>query len=59
MTATARYVSGGYDDPATYGQLAEVLGECDRGSGTAGSRVYYFAVPPRLFGTIAVGLRGS
>jgi glucose-6-phosphate 1-dehydrogenase len=56
MAATARYVSGGYDDPATYQRLAEVLGECDHGHGTAGNRVYYFSVPPRLFGPIAVSL---
>jgi glucose-6-phosphate 1-dehydrogenase len=56
MADTARYVSGGYDDPATYQRLAEVLGECDHAHGTAGNRVYYFAVPPRLFGPIAVSL---
>ena len=56
LTAAARYVSGGYDDPATYQRLAEVLAECDRRHGTAGNRVYYFATPPRLFGPIAVSL---
>src|SRR5881227_2934063 len=30
LTATARYVAGGYDDPATYQRLADVLDECDR-----------------------------
>ena len=38
LTAAARYVSGGYDDPATYQRLAEVLAECDRRHGTAGNR---------------------
>jgi glucose-6-phosphate 1-dehydrogenase len=56
LTAAARYVSGGYDDPATYERLAEVLAECDSRHGTAGSRVFYFATPPRLFGPIAVNL---
>src|SRR3954465_15172469 len=56
LTAHARYVSGGYDDPATYARLAEVLGECDRNRGTAGNRVYYFSTPPRLFGPIALSL---
>jgi glucose-6-phosphate 1-dehydrogenase len=56
LTAAARYVSGGYDDPATYQRLAEVLAECDGRHGTAGNRVYYFATPPRLFGPIAVSL---
>jgi glucose-6-phosphate 1-dehydrogenase len=56
MTRTARYVTGGYDDPDTYQRLSEVLDQCDRASGTAGNRVYYFSTPPRLFGPIAVGL---
>ncbi|RFU20869.1 glucose-6-phosphate dehydrogenase [Geodermatophilus marinus] len=56
LTASARYVAGGYDDPATHRRLAEVLDECDRDAGTAGNRVYYFATPPRLFGPIAVHL---
>jgi glucose-6-phosphate 1-dehydrogenase len=51
--ASLRYVSGGYDDPATYQRLAEVLRECDRSLGTGGSRVFYLATPPRLFGDIA------
>src|SRR3712207_9098047 len=56
LTAAARYVSGDYDDPATYQRLSEVLDECDQRNGTAGNRVYYFATPPRLFGPIAVSL---
>jgi glucose-6-phosphate 1-dehydrogenase len=56
LTRSARYVHGGYDDPATYARLAEVLGESDRAHGTAGNRVYYFSTPPRLFGPIAVSL---
>src|SRR3954447_26770228 len=56
LTATARYVAGGYDDPDTYHRLSDVLDECDRDLGTAGNRVYYFSTPPRLFGPIAVSL---
>jgi len=56
LLRTARYVHGGYDDPATYAQLAEVLEECDRAHGTAGNRVHYFSTPPRLFGPIALSL---
>ncbi|WP_029431778.1 glucose-6-phosphate dehydrogenase [Blastococcus sp. URHD0036] len=56
LTATARYVHGGYDDPATYRRLAEVMAECDARHGCAGNRVYYFSTPPRLFGPIAVNL---
>jgi glucose-6-phosphate 1-dehydrogenase len=56
LAATARYVSGGYDDPDTYHRLSAVLDECDRDLGTAGNRVFYFSTPPRLFGPIAVTL---
>jgi glucose-6-phosphate 1-dehydrogenase len=56
LASGARYVHGGYDDPATYDRLAEVLDDCDRLRGTAGSRAYYFATPPRLFGPIALSL---
>jgi glucose-6-phosphate 1-dehydrogenase len=56
LAATARYVHGGYDDPATYQRLAEVMAECDHRHGTAGNRVYYLATPPRLFGPVAISL---
>ena len=56
LVDSARYVAGAYDDPAAYQRLADVLGECDRDRGTAGSRVYYFSVPARVFGPIAVSL---
>jgi glucose-6-phosphate 1-dehydrogenase len=56
LTETVRYVHGGYDDPATYQRLSEVLAECDRDHGTAGNRVYYFSVPPRLFSPVALSL---
>ena len=56
LAATARYVHGDYDDPATYARLAEVLADCDRLHGTSGNRVYYFSTPPRLFGPIALSL---
>ena len=56
LTAAARYVVGGYDDPATYQRLSEVLDECDHSAGTSGNRVYYFSTPPRLFGPIGLSL---
>jgi len=52
----ARYVAGGYDDPATYLSLEHLLADLDEHRGTGGSRVYYLATPPRLFGQIAVRL---
>jgi glucose-6-phosphate 1-dehydrogenase len=56
VLAAARYVSGNYDDPATYERLRSVLAHCDATRGTHGNRVYYLATPPKLFATIAVAL---
>ena len=56
IVGAARYVHGGYDDPATYARLADVLEECDRTHGTAGNRVFYFSTPPRLFSPVALCL---
>ncbi len=56
LVASARYVSGGYDDPDTYARLGVALDECDQIRGTAGNRVFYFATPPAVFGTIAENL---
>ncbi len=53
LMARARYVSGGYDDPATYARLQEALQEADETWGTAGNRLFYLAIPPQLFGTVA------
>lgn len=44
------YVQGDYDDPATFDRLKEILGE------RAGTAVYYLAVPPPLFATVASAL---
>jgi glucose-6-phosphate 1-dehydrogenase len=52
----ARYVAGGYDDPATYMALEQLVAELDQHHGTDGNRVYYLATPPQLFGSIAVRL---
>ncbi|MDT4931100.1 MAG: glucose-6-phosphate 1-dehydrogenase [Pseudonocardiales bacterium] len=56
LIASARYVSGGYDDPKTYADLAAVLKDCDRTLGTSGNRAFYLATPPSLFGEIAISL---
>ena len=55
-----RYVSGNYDDDATFEKVAEVLAVLDRpdepGGGTAGNRIFYLATIPSLFGEVARGL---
>ena len=52
-----RYVSGNYDDPATYDRLRSVLEELDGKRGTSGGRLYYLAIPPTAFTTVIDGLR--
>ncbi|MEO9137761.1 MAG: glucose-6-phosphate dehydrogenase [Jatrophihabitans sp.] len=56
LVSSARYVTGGYDDPDTYARLGEILAECDATLGTRGSRAYYLATPPSVFGVVASNL---
>ncbi len=51
-----RYVSGDYGDDSTFRKLCGVLSEVDRDCSTGGSRVYYLATVPSLFGPIATSL---
>ena len=54
-----RYVSGNYDDDATFERILEILAELDSPSGdggTAGNRLFYLATIPALFGEVARGL---
>jgi glucose-6-phosphate 1-dehydrogenase len=47
-----KYVSGNFEDPATYGRIADAIG---------GSRspVFYLEIPPFLFGRVVDGLAGA
>jgi glucose-6-phosphate 1-dehydrogenase len=47
-----QYVNGDYHDPETFQQLRTSLGGARR-------PLYYFAIPPELFATVAEGLTGS
>jgi glucose-6-phosphate 1-dehydrogenase len=40
------YVSGTFEDPATYERLKERLAEIDRDRDTGGNRVFYLSTPP-------------
>ena len=55
----AHWVSGDYDDDATYQRLAAVLDEADDAGGCGGNRLYYLSVPPSLFGHIVQGVGGA
>ena len=47
-----RYVDGDYNDPSTFEQLREALGEAQR-------PLHYLAIPPSLFGIVAEHLAVS
>ncbi len=47
-----RYVSGDYDDDATYQALDEVVADLDRHRGTAGNRLHYLSTPPGVFAAV-------
>ncbi|HZQ86508.1 MAG TPA: glucose-6-phosphate dehydrogenase, partial [Acidimicrobiales bacterium] len=53
----ARYVAGGYDDPATYERLAAVLDEVEQACGAGdGNRLFYLAAVPAVFGEVITAL---
>jgi len=53
MLATRlRYVTGDYQDPATFTALRQALGD-------AAAPLFYLAIPPDLFGPVATGLAES
>jgi glucose-6-phosphate 1-dehydrogenase len=50
------YVNGEFDDSQLYVQLRETLATLDARYGTGGNYLFYLAVPPALFGTVALHL---
>jgi glucose-6-phosphate 1-dehydrogenase len=50
------YVTGDYDDESFYKSIAVKLTQLDRAHSVEGSRIFYLAVPPILYGTIVKGL---
>ncbi len=47
------FISGAYDDAAFYEDITGRLAELDAKHNTGGNHVYYLAVPPAIYGTIA------
>lgn len=54
------YVSGTFEDVATYNQLSDVLDEAEAARGTGGNRVFYLSTAPSAFPVIVdrLGERG-
>jgi glucose-6-phosphate 1-dehydrogenase len=53
------YASGEFDDPGTYARLRERLAALDARYGTPGNYLFYLAVPPALFATVALHLASA
>jgi glucose-6-phosphate 1-dehydrogenase len=46
------YLSGEFNDPATFERLRDLLGKVDKDKKTNGCFLFYLAVPPDLFGEV-------
>jgi glucose-6-phosphate 1-dehydrogenase len=53
------FVSGSFEDPATYTRLQTRLDEFDRERGLEGNRLFYLATPPAEFAAILRGLKAT
>ena len=48
-----RFVSGTFDDPDAYRQLADTVAELDHSRGTGGNHAFYLSIPPSYFPVVA------
>ena len=53
------YNNGEFDDPQLYQRVRAQLADMDRKYGTPGNYLFYLAVPPALFGTVALHLASA
>ncbi|HEV7226048.1 MAG TPA: glucose-6-phosphate dehydrogenase [Pirellulales bacterium] len=53
------YVQGGFDDPQSFAQLSQTLGQVDQDCGTEGNYLFYLATPPSFFGKIVEQLAAA
>jgi glucose-6-phosphate 1-dehydrogenase len=51
-----RYVTGPFDDEATFRELGNVLTACDAEYGTKSNAIFYLSTIPQMFGPVAAGL---
>jgi glucose-6-phosphate 1-dehydrogenase len=56
FTTSLHYIVGDYGDESFYKSIAVKLNELDHHHSVEGSRVFYLAVPPTLYGVIVEGL---
>ena len=53
------YLSGRFEDNATYAAIAALLAQLDAPSGTCGNVIFYLATPPAVFGLIGERLAAA
>ena len=53
FSANLHYRTIDYEDPASFDNLAESLRKLDNGQNTQGNRIFYIALPPILYKTVA------
>jgi glucose-6-phosphate 1-dehydrogenase len=53
------YINGEFDDSQLYLNLKALLADLDKRYGTQGNYLFYLAVPPALFGTVALHLASA
>ena len=53
------YIAGEFNDAALYARLAEALDALQRRHGIPPNVLFYFAIPPDLFGTVARATAGD
>lgn len=53
------YQSLDYTDDPSFRELARTLEELDSRAGTRGNRIFYLAIPPALYETVAAGIAGT
>ncbi|WP_101949847.1 glucose-6-phosphate dehydrogenase [Mycobacterium sp. 3519A] len=54
-----RFVQGNFDDPASFGKLAEQLDKLDAERGTGGNHAFYLSIPPKAFQEVCEQLQQS
>lgn len=53
LVARIHYTPGRFDDPAAFERLAQVCNQVAAATGCGDSRLFYYAIPPSLFGLVS------
>jgi glucose-6-phosphate 1-dehydrogenase len=59
LLSRMNYLSGNIEDKTLFKKLGDVLDKTEKDHSTGGNALFYFAVPDRLFGTLAENIAGA